>query len=132
MKKFLDELDIVSDEMSYNDIVVSPSAIFGEGITTSDNGKIKIDRAKAADKVAEEIAAAANRAGFKNTEGAAVSKTDIKAVVSLSNPSNAKLFSQNATAITSKDEPASAQTDIIVITLTYAGNTYTRNIKITK
>ena len=128
MVKILDSLTSIEESVSYSDIV-SAGAIFGKTDYVKD-GKITINRTGAANSIIDEIETKAKTEGFVNANGTEITSDDVKVSVSLSRPSDAKLFAQTTTEIKSKD-PVGTGEDVLVITVTYAGNTYTRNMKVT-
>ncbi len=135
MKKILDSLEIIpgvndDDEISYADYQTITT---GDAFVTNDktNNKLGIDVKAMAGKIATDTAAKAKTADYKlvNADGTEIDTTDFSVTVALADTSNAKIFEQKNGYIYPKATEGSG-TDTIVITIAYAGNTYTRNIKI--
>ena len=139
MKKLLSELTVLEgreeDKIAYADYrVISGGSIFGEASSNESGSDLVINRAKAATDVVTRILAAANKktegvSAFLKADGTDLTTDDLRVTVSLA-ASDGKKLQQNTNEITLKENPQSGS-DIIVISLTYAGNTYKRNITIT-
>ncbi len=135
MKKILDSLEIIpgvngDDEISYADYQTITT---GDAFVTNSetNNKLGIDVKAMARKIANDTEAKAKVSGYElvNADGTEIDTADFSVTVALADTSNAKIFEQKNGYICPKATEGSG-TDTIIITIAYAGNTYTRNIKV--